>query len=213
MIKISTAVESHVRASEPVFEALRMGVLNLSAYAESITPTIERRCHKTVRPGTIVVALSRLQKKITREKALTPHVWIQDLRLKVPLCDITFEKTNDVVSACRQLASQLSSQPGFLTITEGVNEVTVICSQDSQDMVLSVVSQAPKALFEDLLGVTVRFDETYLQVPNTIHFLLGRLAVRQINVLEIVSTLTELTFIVRRQDSDAVVKAFSKLMR
>lgn len=214
MRKISDVVEQHIRTNESVLESLRLGVLNLSAYAQSIQPIIERQCMKPVRTGTIVVALSRLQVKVALEPPLTPKVGIDDLSLKMPLCDISFDKTKEVVVACRSLVAQLSATSNdFFTLTEGVHEVTVICSQEKRDEVLRTVPLAPKKMYENLLGISVRFQEKYLDIPNTLYALLGRLALQQINVLEIVSTYTELTFVVDSRDSQRALDTLSALMK
>jgi hypothetical protein len=52
----------------------------------------------------------------------------------------------------------------------------------------------------DLAGLTIRFPAKYLHVPNTTFALLRPLALNRINLVEVVSTYTELTLIVAERD-------------
>jgi hypothetical protein len=209
MLRISEAIDHQVRSNENIFEALRLGVLNLSAYAGLIRPRIEQDCMKPVRPGSIVVALSRLAKKIQIESSLRPLVKLDDISMKSPLCDISFERTEAVLLASKKLQQEfLRGSNDFFTLTEGLHEVTIICAQNQKETVLTLMQESPKAVIEDLTGISMRFDANYVGVPNAIYSLLGTLAPSKINVLEIVSTYAEITILVRTEDA---VKALKKL--
>src|ERR1700761_1735159 len=93
MIKIADVVKEIVFSSEIAHSALCSNYLNLSAYAETIQKEVERRTKKSVRPGTIVVALSRLAKTLEAQNPLTPAVEIKDLAVKTRLIELTFDKT------------------------------------------------------------------------------------------------------------------------
>jgi len=52
----------------------------------------------------------------------------------------------------------------------------------------------------------VRFvEEEYIEVPNMIYALVAALASKRINLIEIVSTFTEISFIVRQKDMSKTV--------
>lgn len=212
MIKISHAVETIVRSSETAFESLRTGTLSLSAYALRIKPDVERLCVKPVQTGSIVVALSRLAPTLAQEAPIRPLVRIDDLSVTSPLCDLSYEKTSATLHAIKELEQQrIGSVHDFFTVTQGIHEVTIVCSQKHKDHVLSIVGQ-PKALFENVTGISVRFDQKYLDEPNAMYTLMGTLSPLRINVLEIISTYTELTFIIHQQDTQRSVEALTQLM-
>lgn len=202
MLRISAAVEQEVRRSEAILESLRLGVLNLSAYALSIHDQIEAACMKPVKHGSIVVALSRLQPVIQASSSLRPTVHIDDMSVKSPLADITYERTDESLAASKRLQQERSRGANdFFTLTEGVHEITIICAQKDVEMVKRVMGDTPKAFFTELTGISLRFDPAYIDVPNAIYAILGALAIESINVLEIVSTYAELTVIVRDEDA------------
>ena len=48
-------------------------------------------------------------------------------------------------------------------------------------------------------------EEEYIEVPNMIYALVAALASKRINLIEIVSTFTEISFIVRQKDMSKTV--------
>ncbi len=209
MIKISEAVHQVILKDEIAFEAARNGILNLSAYAEKIKPQIEEYTMKDIKIGSIVVALSRMLPEINSTESLRPEVEIEDLRIKSPLYEITYEKTKSILEQLKELAIFSTEERDFFVMTQGLGEITIICSKDIRDDLLNKIQAKPKSTFDELVAMSVRFAEKYLPVPNVLHSLASRLATRRINVIEIVSTYTELTFIVQKKDMNVAVEAMN----
>ena len=68
-----------------------------------------------------------------------------------------------------------------------------------------------KGHYDNLSAITVRFiEKDYIEVPNMIYTLVSALAVKHINLIEIVSTFTEISFIVSQQDIKRVVDIFKE---
>ncbi|TSC87806.1 MAG: hypothetical protein G01um101416_331 [Microgenomates group bacterium Gr01-1014_16] len=205
MIKISEAVLDLIQGDEVALEALRAGVLNLSAYARKIKTQIEKRLYKSVRSGSIVTALSRIATGIRDVQPLRPAVKINDLSIKARLFEVTYEKTQEIMDK----VSLIEPKPGgndFFTITQGLGEVTVIAPESNKEIILKHFGVKPKGQYDNLVAITVRFSELeYIEVPNMIYALVAALASKRINLIEIVSTFTEISFIVRQKDVDVAV--------
>ena len=164
---------------------------------------------KPVQLGSIVVALTRLSEDITGQE-LAPRVRIDRFSVTSNLCEVTYERTVESVSAIRSLTSQLEATGEFFTITQGMHEITIICSELLKDQVLSSVHMIPKVLLTNLVALSVRFPDTYIDVPNTIYSLVRILALRHINVMEIISTYTELTFVLNKEEMQSAIEALEK---
>lgn len=206
MIRISQIVFDIINGDEIALESLRGGILNLSAYAEKIRPQIERRLYKNVRRGSIVTALSRLASNSIPFTPLRAQVRIEDLSIKSPLCELTYEVTSDVAQKIAKLSAKYMHR-GFFTATQGIGEVTVIMPQNLQDQAISFIGEKPKGQYSNLAAVTTRFVESqYIEVPNMIYTMVAVLASRRINLIEIVSTYTEISFIVRQQDLKSTIE-------
>lgn len=206
MIKISQVVEELVTSDEIALEALRARVLNLSAYAEKIRPTIENHLIKKVRKGSIVTALSRIGDHLQQVPPLKAVIHIEDMSIKSPLSEVTYEKTKDVSKKVLNLGNKFFGK-GFFTSTYGVEEVTLIISSTIKKEITDSIGLTPKGEYNNLAAVSVRFiEEQYLEVPNMIYTLISALAGRRINIIEIVSTFTEISFIVRQKDLKETVE-------
>lgn len=202
MLKVSTIVKEVIFSSEPELTALSRGVLNLTAYAKRIQPAVERRAHKPVQLGSIVVALSRLAQDLTDENPLLPKVRLEGLSVKSHLAEITFAKTSDNKQRAQRLYTHKQfAHADFLTITYGVGEISIFAPMRLVQPALDTFKpEKPKLLLENLAALTVQFGEKYINTPNMYYVLLQGLAVRKINIVEVVSTFTELTFLVHQKD-------------
>lgn len=214
MITVADAVHKELLASSTALEAMRLGVLNLRAFAKNIQPHIEEQTFKTVKLGTIVVALSRIASSLSTIQTLLPVVYVDEITIKSQLIDITFEKTKENLNRMHSFSKQLEKTEGyFFTVTQGVNEITFIVSDDLKERLLTHFRQQPKAEFEDLVGVNVRFSDTYISEPNIVYAILHKLAIRRVNVLEIVSTYTELTMIIARKEMEDAITELNTLFK
>lgn len=213
MISVAEVVQQILRNDPIAFEALRTGLLNLSAFAEQIHGLVEDKTFKLVKKTTIVTALARLTPQVQAENSLLPKVKLNDVIIKSPLADITFEKNEEVLVKLRTLRKTFEQGRDFLTITQGSTEVTMIVPQSRRDEILEHFSLKPKAVINDLICVSATFSEKYLPTPNVIYTLIKSLAVKKINVLEIVSTYTELSVIIAQPELHEVLAAFEQFLQ
>ncbi len=207
MIKIADAVREVLFSSEIAHSALCSGFLNLSSYALSIQNEVEQRTKKSVRPGTIVVALSRLSKAIESQAPLTPAVDVKDLAVKTGLVELTFDKTNINRQKLQRLYLDKDfAAADFLTVTYGVGELSIVVPASLKKSVLRLYGQQkPKLIFDNLASLTLRIGEVCISTPNVTFVLVRMLALRRINIVEIVSTFTELTFILHQRDLNEAI--------
>lgn len=213
MITISSAVQQILSEDGFVIEAMQRGLLNVSAYAKHIHKAVEVKTMKPVKKGSIVVALTRIAHNLKSQKEFNPKVEISSMSITTNLSEVTFETTQANVEKLMSLEKKLIKDKDFFTVTEGLHEITIILSSDSKDKVLSHFDMSPKVVIDDLVAISVRFSTYYIDVPNTIYSLVGALAVRNINLMEIVSTYTELTFVVFRKEMDTTIQALNLYSR
>lgn len=213
MITISRLIGELLRADDIAREALRLNYLNMSAYAKKIRPQIESRLYKPVSVGSIVVSLSRIRKTCAGEPDYRPLVKIEDLSLRANLSEVTYEKTKEAVIAAAKLNTLIIHPDAFFAITQGTHELTVICDSAHLEQIVNQFPVEPKGRYADLTAVTVRFiEQEYIEVPNMIFTLTSALAVHRINLIEIVSTYTELSFVVRNKDAERTISALSQFL-
>lgn len=204
MIKVSDAVKDIIESSETALNALSAGILNFSAYAQTIHKEVEEKTKKEVQLGTIVVALSRLAKYYKKQEAILPKIVIDNLTIKAPLIEFTLSNNKRNLEKVRLLDTG-----DFLTITRGVSEITIIANEEQRDFITKAFKKGDViAIIPNLVALSVKFNQEYVYEPNLIYAILRTLALKRINIIEIISTYTELTFIVEQKDME---KAFIRL--
>ena len=196
------------------YSALTNGYMNMSSYAYQIRPKIELLTKKKVSIASLVVSLSRLRKEFRKEKPLIHPVAIKNITTKLPLSEIVYEKTNEFIDKLESLHKNiLVSKEDFFTITMGTSEVDVICSSNIEDRVSKHFKIKPKIINRGFAAIGISFGPEVFGMPNTFFSLLSVTARARINIEELVSTPTELIFIVAEKDFGRTVALFSEMHR
>ncbi len=212
MIKIQPIVKEIVLSEPEASYALTHGFMNMSGYADRIRPKVELRTKKEVTQTSLVVALSRIRDEIGRTEPLAPAVPINNITTKLPLSEIVYESTNAFMEKLETLHRTIRlSREDFFTATIGTTEITIICSTNVVEKIKKHFGVTPKFLVHNLAAVGVSFDASSFTVPNVIFYFVSTLARERILIAEIVSSYTELIFIVSEKDFGRTVTLLSEL--
>ena len=211
MITIAQITEDILLQDDLALAAARKGILNLSSYARSIQPQIRATLLKDVQEGSIITALSRLVAELDTDQPEITDV-IQSLAVQSNLEGITYERSADVTSKIRKVYHQINADDHtFLTVTQGINEITIVAESQVAQVFRSELDGAHKIYDKaNLVGITAKFKVGYLEIPNLIHTLTRRLAYKEVNIIEVVSTATELTYIIDRKDLEVALSQLQK---
>jgi aspartokinase len=194
--------------------ALTNGYMNMSSYAYKIKPKVEELTKKRVTITSLVVSLSRLKKEFKKEKSLIHDVSIKNITTKLPISEIIYENTGKFMKALESLYKNVSVlQEDFFTVTIGTNEVDIICSSNLENKILKHFKIKPMIVNHNLAAVGISYGPEVFNMPNTFFSLLSVTARARINIEELVSTPTELTFIVNEKDFGKTVALFSEMHR
>jgi len=214
MIKIHPIVRDIVVSEIEASFALTNGYMNMSSYAHRIKPKVEALAKKQVTITSLVVSLSRLRKELGKEKPLIHDVTIKNITTKLPLSEIVYENTNKVIEELESLHKNISvSQEDFLTTTIGTGEIDIICSSSIANKVLRHFKTKPKFINDEFAAIGVSFGPEVFGTPNVFFSLLAVTARAKINIEELISTPTELIFIIAEKDFAKTVSLFSNLHR
>lgn len=209
MIKIKDIVEDIIYKNEEALFALSQKFINLSAYAKQIQKEVEKRTMKKVQISGIVVALSRIQKEIGKQKALIQDIEIENITAKSPLSEIVFKKSPKILAQLSSLYQKINTKnDDFLTLTLSTSDVTVICSGRLKNMVLEHFSE--KAIFElnGLASLGISLNPSYHPKPNITYSLIRRIARKKIPLAETITTHTEIIFIFNEDYLSDILKLF-----
>lgn len=169
MITISQAVADILQRDDVAMAAAHNGWLNLSSYARAIQPRIEDALMKDVQEASIVTALSRITASLPQSTEVQTNM-VQSLAVHSKLEGITYERSEQTSAKIREVYHQVSADnKTFLTVTQGINEVTIIAEAAVAQVFRGALTGAHKVYDkQNLVGITVKFAPHNLEVPNLI---------------------------------------------
>jgi hypothetical protein len=208
---VSSCVKRIVDKSPFIHEMLINGILSFSNYASSIQDEVQKAYGKEVKASAIVMALRRYAEELRKGSCKKQVGNVEyGIVMKTNIFDLNLVRRDSFISKLGVLYGQISTEKGdFLNITLGSHEVSLAVSEKYRSLV-GELAKDEEVLhqMDDLVALSLVFTGDFLQTPGIVYEAVRHLAWEQINVIEIVSTMNELTFVIKREDS---MKAFDVL--
>ena len=208
---VSSCVKRIVDKSPFIHEMLINGILSFSNYADAIQLEVQKAYGKEVKSSAIVMALRRYGEELKGRAMKEVHGNVEyGIVMKTNIFDVNLVRRDSFISKLGVLYDQISTEKGdFLNITLGSHEVSLAVSEKYRNLV-NELAKDEEVLnkMDDLVALSLVFTGDFLQTPGIVYEAVRRLAWEQINVIEIVSTMNELTFVIKREHS---MKAFDVL--
>ncbi len=214
MITISDALKEWLVTTPFVEEALARDILNLSALARELRPVLEKRLMKDLTDAAVMMALKRLKESVAeRSRGLEASLkGVGDMMVRSGLGELTYRRSESIYLCQKRLLEALEQDDeAFVTFTQGVKEMTIVISAKH----LATAREAYRGQrlineVENLAAITIRLDESIIFTPGIHYSLLKPLAWSGINIVEVVSTFSELTIIMASAQVD---RSFSLLLK
>jgi aspartokinase len=204
MESVSNSVKRIIDRTPFLYEMLIQGILSYSNYAASIQGTVEELHGKEVKTSAIVMAVRRyaeeLRKKDTDQKSYDLRY---EIMMKTNIFDINLARSETIMAKLGELYNLVSPTSGdFLNVTLGSHEVSLSVSEKYLDTVEQVLTgEHVLHKMGDLVALSLVFSGDFMSTPGIVYEAVRKLAWEEINVNEIISTMNELTFVIRREDS------------
>jgi hypothetical protein len=210
MLKIQDAVERILFSDEEALSAISRGFINLSGYAALIKTEVEDQTKKEVQLPSIVVALSRLQRKVRQAHPMIVDVRINSISTKSPVTELVYEKKDALIKKVASLYQSLSAtMDDFLNITISSNEIGIICSDRILKEVQDHLGEKPQAQVGGLAILSLAIDPEQYDKPNITYSLIRRIALKRIVLAEAISTYGEIIFVFQHKDLSEMLELFS----
>ncbi|MFA6386639.1 MAG: hypothetical protein WCW04_02640 [Candidatus Paceibacterota bacterium] len=211
MIKVGEKIEEIIKGDHEALFCLSRGILNLSSYARGIHEKVEMATKKEVKLPTIIMALSRLSKKMTGVVPLLKEVAIDGMTVKTPLAEVVFEKTSFTISKLSVIQKNIKAKNDeWFSFSQNSKAIIVICSESRIDAVVSNMNIKPLLILKDLTAIGLSINARYHASPNITFSLLHKIAEREIPLAEIFTTRDEMMFIFETKYLSQVVEIFQK---
>ncbi len=202
---VANCVKNVINRSPFISEMLIQDVISFSNLAKSIQPKVEDAYGESVNTAAIVMAIRRYSDELKRSKTMPKHGHIHyDISMKTNIYDVNFLRNDNFITKMQSLYESVHVDSGdFLNITMGSHEISLMVSEKYKPVVDQLLEgEEIVAQMQDLVALTIVFhDGDFLQTPGVMYLAARKLAWENINVLEIVSTMNVLTFVIKRVDS------------
>ena len=215
MRTIAQIVEHIIKQKPFLVESMIEGLVNISSLARKIQPEIEKELQKEVQTGAIVMALKRMipnLQVIQASKLGKMLSGIGDIIVRSDLSDYSYKNSETLKSRHLELMNKIGTNSEvFYTIVQGVFETNMVLSTALKDSIEEIFQEEKLLLRqENLSSITFKLPQDNIIQPGLYYFVLKELAWEGINIVEVISTSHEFTFLVNDDDID---KAFMVIKR
>lgn len=203
MLKISDAIRDILEKNHFFWFGIQHDVMNLAQLARFLRPLIEARTKKEISTQAIHMSLSRLQKNLKKLPGICKEELfeIEKINIQGNLCVFSYERNSQTHQEINKVLGCVQENGGYITISEGEGEITVIFDTIYRHEFEKRVSEKPKYTHEDVASIGVKFDEKYLKIPGLLYVILQKVSLQNINIIEIASTATEIIIYLYQKDA------------
>lgn len=212
MVTVSHLVRKIVSENPFLAEAVSKELISHGNFAEQIKTEIEKELGKKVKESAIVMALRRYAEDLhSFDKKIKRFSFKGEIIMRTSIIDFNVVKSNILLNKIKNIYNLVDFDKGdTLNIILGSNEVSIVTNEKYREKLTNFL-KGEKILSKEfnLVALTIIFDtKDFFDTPGVIFSAIRKLAWEQINLFEIISTMTELTFILNKKDS---MKAYNAL--
>ena len=215
MVTVSHLVKKIVSDHSFVEEGLGKGIISIANLAEQMLPDIEKELGKKVKQAAVVMALRRHAEQISGHRSKAGKFnYAGEILMKTNICDFSVVKSSSLLIKLKTIYNLVNFEKGdTLNVILGNNEVSIIINEKYMEKLAKFLS-GEKTLNKEmgLVSLSIIFiSDDFMHTPGIVFDVVRKLAWEDINIYEIVSTMTELTFILSKKDSMKAYNALQEL--
>ncbi|MBW3021130.1 hypothetical protein KY334_07585 [Candidatus Woesearchaeota archaeon] len=216
MVTIANIVEKEIIRKPFLQEALSRGVINNAALAEELIPIVEKELNQKVKFSAVNMAIRRLSHKLNKTFVKRAKFNSEsNIIIQSDLISITIYKQYEVQEKIKKIYEIININQGdFLTITQGLHEIMIIINKKHEPEVKKLFSKNNiKMIVNNISSLTINIPLESIETVGLFYIVTRALNWENINVIDIVSTLTEMTFLIAEKDTAKSFDVLNKLVK
>jgi len=214
MVTISHVVQKLVNDKVFIQEPMSRGIVSYGSLAEQLKPDVEKELGKEVKGHAIVMALHRYAETLQQAHKKISFNYSSEIIMKTDMCDISVLRSSTLLNKLIKLYNLVNFETGdILNVVHGRYEVSIVTNERYEKKLLEFL-KGEKILNveDDLVSLTLTFSKDFLYTPGVLFNIIRNISWDNINIFEIVSTYTELTFIIHKKDAMKGYNALEKIV-
>lgn len=197
-----------------VEEGIFKGIVHYGGLAKYLQPEIEKQLKRKVKLSAIIMGLRRIGEDIQAKHLVeVKKLGIKsEIIVRSDLFEITIINSKRTTNKIKDIHTLVNfSKDDFLAITQGIYETTIITNKRHLLGIQQIFSkEETEIIINDLSALILRIPPESWKIVGLFYIVIKKLSWHNIGVIEIVSTLTEMTFIIRKEDTGRAFDVFSK---
>lgn len=199
---INKAVELILESKPFIKDMFRIEVVNYSGLARYLIPILKGElAREKINIEAVIMAVKRYSEKIAGETSSQKVLEVLskcDLRLKGDLVDVTLNKTIENDSIALEVYKQIDMDRGdIIHVYQSLTEIAILIDDKNRNL----LEKAQAIHIENNLAmITLKTPPEMIEVVGFVYYLLGLISSEGINLIDVISTYTELNFVVREED-------------
>ncbi len=185
MVTVQHLVKKELQKNPFLIDVLQQELVNISALALKIQPTIEKELGEKVKLSAIGMALRRYATEIS-EKSIFNWKFPENLEVstKSQIYEVAIEKNPNVKKIVEYLYTHIQRQKGeFLSIVEGTYEIMIFTNQKNKKIVREAIKKHKiTSECDNLAYVTVNWEKITKDIPGIYYRITRALAFRGISI-------------------------------
>jgi len=215
---ISEITREEIETMPYVKAALELDLLNYSAFSRYLIPKIQNKLNKKVSKEAITIAIIRYQKHMKKSKIsekLRKGISNCNISMRSDVVDLTLERTPEIQEIIGNFNKRINwKRGGIMFVVQGRAEVEVILDRENYNKIKeNIPEELTVSEIKKMSIISVHQPNTDLTfIPGFYNFLLDSLSMNNINVLQIMSTLTELIIVVSQKQASRTYEILNNLI-
>lgn len=216
MTTVAQAVSDVIRKKPFLEEGLITGIINQAYLADMLKSEVEQIVGRQTNRYAIVMAIRRLSEHLAESFVSKSSEMLKgsDITITSGIFEMTVRKDARALGNVSKLYELVDLSKGdFLTITHGIYEMTIISNAKYRKRISEMFGKHEIInVVERLSSLIVRIPPESVEAVGVLYALTKALSWENINIVEVVSTLTEEIFIIREKDAASAFGAINKMI-
>lgn len=216
-LSVAGCVKEIINKSPFISEMMSLDLISFSNLARFIQPEVESMYGKSVNEASIIMAARRYSKELLEmsspAKNHDGNIGFE-ISMKTNIYDVNLRRSDESAAKLVSLYGLVKpSQGDFLNVSIGSHEISLSVSDKYRSAVDGLVNEEDVIQrFTDLVALTIVFKGDFLQTPGILYLAARKLAWEGINIIEVISTMNVLTFVIRKSESSRAYEALNAFL-
>lgn len=210
MITVPEATEKIIKRSRYLTEALQKDLINASSLARYIKPEVESMVFKEVTHSSVLMAIQRLARDYKKRTPTTQFfAEAPDMVVRSNLVLFFVQSSPTLLSRLEEVEKESGEVQKRVLFTYGRSECLILANKMTVGKLRDVLKDEKMLnVLEHVSAITIHVHSASVTTPGILNLFIKSLSWEGINILGVLTTQSEITFVFLQQDSNA---AFSIL--